>query len=305
MIYVLGSGAIGFPLAAYLANAGRAVVAVRTSRDDIARSTVEINVKNGTSRLSVPVETISLTKLNTLDGVIVLAAKSHANTEIARLLRGRVPRGPVVIMQNGIGVEQPFLNANCSPVYRCVLYATSQAVSEHEFTVNPITPSPIGIIEGDWPGLKKCVEDLTTDGLPFCTEADIQREIWKKAVINSVFNSICPLLDVDNGVFVRDAMAADLARQLIAECVMLTDRLGLRMSEGELMGQVMLISRGSSQLISTLQDIRNGRQTEMESLNLEIARIAASLQPALQLPKIHLLGRMVLAKSAQWRTKKP
>jgi 2-dehydropantoate 2-reductase len=38
----------------------------------------------------------------------------------------------------------------------------------------------------------------------------------------------------------------------------------------------MRISTGSKQLISTLQDIRNGRQTEIESLNLEIARLAAS-----------------------------
>ena len=82
---------------------------------------------------------------------------------------------------------------------------------------------------------------------------------------------------------------------------MLTDRLNVGLSEAEVMKQIMVISTGSKQLISTLQDIRNGRQTEIESLNLEIARLAASLQPPLYLPQTELLGKMILAKSVLHR----
>ncbi len=305
-IYILGSGAIGFPLAAYLANAGRTVVAVRTSRTNVPKGTVTVTVQNGARRFSTPTATISLSKLTTLDGTIVIATKSHANRAIAQELKDKAPTGPIVIMQNGVGVERPFLDAHFSPIYRCVLYVTSQATSEYDFTFRPITSSPIGIIGGNDSGLDGCVEDLTTHGFPFRPEANIQREIWKKAIINSVFNSICPLLDVDNGVFVRDADAANLAREVVGECVTLTDRLNIGLSESELMDQIMLISRASDgQLISTLQDIKAGRQTEMEFLNLEIARVAASLQPRLHLPRIELLGRMTLAKSLQQRKAEP
>ena len=62
-IYILGSGAIGFPLAAYLANAGRTVVAVRTSRKDVPKGTITVTVHNGANRISIPTETISLSKL--------------------------------------------------------------------------------------------------------------------------------------------------------------------------------------------------------------------------------------------------
>jgi 2-dehydropantoate 2-reductase len=66
----------------------------------------------------------------------------------------------------------------------------------------------------------------------------------------------------------------------------------------------MLISkRSDGQLISTLQDIRSGRQTEIEFLNLEIARVAAALQPSLDLPSIELLGKMIAVKSLQNRRK--
>lgn len=172
--------------------------------------------------------------------------------------------------------------------------------------MRPVTASPIGIIDGNESGLEQCVEALTTGGFPFRTEANIQREIWKKAIINAVFNSICPLLDVDNGIFVRDEEAANLARTVVRECVTLTDRLNMGLSESELMEQLTRISKGSDgQLISTLQDIRAGRQTEIDYLNLEIARVAASLQPALQLPRVELLGKMILAKSLQQRKKEP
>lgn len=301
-IYILGAGAIGFPLAAYLAAAGRNVVAVRTSRNDVPPSTVTITVQNGAERISAPVETRSLSQMTQIDGTIVVAAKAYANAAIARALKDVGASGPIVIMQNGIGVEQPFIDAQFARMYRCVLYVTSQARSAYDFTFRPVTASPIGIISGSESELAQCIEDVTTDAFPFRAESNIQREVWKKAIINTVFNSICPLLDVDNGVFVRDNAAANLAREVIQECVTVTDRLGLKLSEHELMDQLLLISqRSDGQLISTLQDIRSGRPTEIEFLNREIARAAAALQPPLRLPRVELLGNMILAKSAQHR----
>jgi 2-dehydropantoate 2-reductase len=83
---------------------------------------------------------------------------------------------------------------------------------------------------------------------------------------------------------------------------MLMDRLHMGLGESELMEQIMLISKGSDgQLISTLRDIRSGRQTEIEFLNLGIARVAASMRPGLHLPRTELLGRLILAKSLQQR----
>ena len=300
-IYILGSGAVGFPLAAYLTNAGRNVVAVRTSRNDVPKSTINVTVQDGINRVTAPIETISLSNLTRLDGTVVITTKSYTNPAIANLLKERKATGPLVIMQNGVGIERPFLDAGFAAVCRCVLYFTSQPTSEFEFSFHPVTASPIGILEGPEAELAKWVEQLNTEAFPFRAEANIQKEIWKKAIINSVYNSICPLLDVDNGIFAREEAIANLARQLVKECITLTDRLNIGLSESEVMQQIIRISTGSKQLISTLQDIRNGRQTEIESLNLEIARLAASQQPPLYLPQTELLGRIILAKSVLHR----
>lgn len=296
--YVLGAGAIGFPLAAFLADAGRPVVAVRTSRSDVDEQMVTVDVHGAGGRLSARVRTVSLARLERLDGMVVVTTKAHVNEALAVEVKRRSPAGPVVILQNGLGVERPFLEAGLGAVYRCVLYATGQARSEYAFTFRPVTQSRVGIVEGDEAGLAACVERLSTDRFPFRPEPDIQREVWKKTVINAVFNSICPLLEVDNGVFVRDAGVADLAREVVRECLSVTDRLGLGLSEEELMRQLLLISETSAgQLISTLQDLRAGRPTEIDALNLEIARAAASL--GIEVPRTALLGRMIVAKVAQ------
>ena len=60
----------------------------------------------------------------------------------------------------------------------------------------------------------------------------------------------------------------------------------------------MSISRGSQGvLISTLQDIKSGKETEIETLNLAVARIASELEPRVEVTKTELLGKMTLLKS--------
>jgi len=302
-IYILGAGAIGSPLAAYLASAGRSVVAVRTSRNDVARDTFSISVHNDVDNLKVSVETVSLSKLASLEGIIVITAKSYANKSIALELKRKTVRGSLVIMQNGVGVERPFLDAQFPEVHRCVLYVTSQETSTNDFAFRSITSSPMGVVKGSETDLEKVVGKLSTRGLPIHIDANIQREIWKKAIVNSVFNSICPLLDTDNGIFVRDTEAAKLANEVVMECIPLANRLNLALTASELMDQIMLISkRSDGQLISTLQDIKSGRETEIEFLNLEMARVAASQQPRIDLPRTELLGKMVLLKAMQRKT---
>ena len=301
-IYILGAGAVGFPLAVFLANARRRVVAVRTSREDVAQSAVAVSVHDGDQRVTASVDTVSLSRLSSLKGTIVVTAKAQANGTIARQLQDKGVSGPVVLMQNGLGIEKPFLDFHFWPIYRCVLYLTSQARSENAFTFRPVSASAMGVVRGDTAGLETCIQELTTEEFPFRAEANIEREVWKKVIINSVFNSICPLLDIDNGIFARDEAVAKLAREIVGECIALTTRLDMGLSEEEIVQQLMRVSRGSEgQLISTLQDMRSGRETEIEFLNLAIARVGAAMQPAVVLPRTEMLGRMVLAKSLQHR----
>ncbi len=298
-IYILGAGAVGLPLAVHLLNHGRRVTAVRTSRNDLPLQTVEVTVQGRMDEVSqAAVEMVSLSKLNEMHGIIVITAKSYANQGIADQLKEKRGDAPIVILQNGLGVEKPYIESDFAEIYRCVLYVAGQKKGPAQYSFRSIASSPIGIIKGHGSRLRRIVKTLSTDKFPFHEQPEIQKEIWKKAIINSVFNSICPLLEIDNGIFVRDEKAAEMGKEIVQECMVLTNRLKLELTENEVIEQIYTISkRSDGQFISTLQDINAGRETEIESLNLEISRVAEELKPAVDISKTKLLGKLILLKS--------
>lgn len=299
-VYILGGGAIGMSLAVHLVKNNRRVVAVRTSSDEFLRKAVNVRIVGGDSNLTeTAVDMVSLSRLNALhDGLIVVSAKANANKQIAAELKAKGGNSPIVIMQNGLGVETPFIDAGSSNIYRCILYATSQKRDENLFTFRAVAASPIGTIQGDEAQLKEIVAFLSTPAFQFRAENKIQEDIWKKVILNAAFNTICPLLDVDNGIFYRDKEATALARAVILEAIEVTKRIGLELKENELLEQLLTISeRAEGQYISTLQDMIAGRETEIEYLNLEIARVAESLSPKVDVPKTKLLGELISIRS--------
>lgn len=296
--YILGAGAVGWALAAALTQAGRPTVAVRVSRDDIPSGLVSVTIRGAEGDLSVPVRTVSLSRLSSLEGPVVVTTKAHANVSLAAALAKKEVVGPVIILQNGLGVEEAFLAGEFSEVYRGILYVTAQTHAWGDVTFRWVNPSPIGVVRGSEEVLASYLGGLTTNAFPFRTEPDIAREAWRKTIINAVFNSICPLLDVDNGIFARDESVAALALAVVRECLTLAHARGISLTEVELVEQIQRISRGGNGvLISTLQDLRHGRPTEIEFLNLALARLAASQSPPVDLRRTELLGRLVLEKS--------
>jgi 2-dehydropantoate 2-reductase len=255
-------------LSAHLKLENREVILVRTSRDDVGKETITISMTTAEDEvIDVQVKMISLEKIEMLDGIIVNAAKSYANELIAEKLLKKETGSPIIVMQNGLGVEQPFLTRDFSEIFRCILFTTSQRFGDHHIRFRPITTSPIGVIKGKEQTLQKIVETLHTPGFPFSAETKIQEIIWQKVILNSVFNSICPLLEVDNGIFYRDDEVTRIALEVIEECISVASAIGVKLDVEQIQQQMFAISRAADgQLISTLQDIRNKRETEMKSL---------------------------------------
>ena len=274
-VTILGGGAIGCALAAQLGAAGRPARVVRTSpatQAGPAERRVELRGPQGdlTSALSLGY----LDAEGPLPGALVVTAKAFANERIAAALHRRGALGPIVLLQNGIGVEAPFAQLP-NPLYRCVLYTTSQWEGAAELRFRSVRPSPIGALQGTLDELEALVAALDTPAFRFEREDQIATQVWSKGIANSVFNTICPLLEVDNGIFSRSEQAAALAREVIAECVPVAAALGVQLDPAALLAKTLEISAGTSgQRISTLEDLRRGRPTEIAYLNLAIAEIA-------------------------------
>ncbi|MHA2139098.1 MAG: ketopantoate reductase family protein [Candidatus Hodarchaeales archaeon] len=265
-IYILGSGAIGLALAVNLIQNNNEVILVKISRDDFLEEKKQISMEviNG-QKSTTSISMVSLSRIESLSGIIVITAKSHANETIASKLREKKVNSPLVVMQNGLGVEKPFIGKGFAEIYRCILFVTSQTISEYYVRYRPIKPSPIGIIKGNKQNLQGIVNTLNCSNFSFYLEDQIQEKIWQKAIINSVFNSICPLLNIDNGIFFRNKEVTHIAAEIIKETNVVAAAEGIILDEEEILQQVLNISEISSgQLISTLQDLNNKRKTEID-----------------------------------------
>jgi len=294
-VYIIGAGAIGKVLAVCLSNDGKKVVLLRGSVDNSETHRKNIRVTLPSQEIIEAEVTIdTLSNYRSLEGLVVLCIKSYGNAALADALNGKIGCSPVVLLQNGLGVEQAFMDF--PSVYRCVLFATSQPVSDTKLNFKPVAVSPIGRISGgDETSLGHIAALLNTRYFGFRAERDIQPLIWKKAIVNTVFNSVCPLLDTDNGIFHRNPQALQIAESLVAECLRVAEEQGINLNRAEVMDSLLLISRSSDgQFISTLQDIRNHRPTEIATLNLAIAGMAATEQAVIQ---TCLLGQLTLLKS--------
>ena len=298
-IYIIGAGAVGKTLAVFLKNAGKQVVIIRGSVKDASPITERIRIVcENDAVIEADIEITTFSNFNSLNGMVVLANKSFGNAQLAIDLHSKAGSSPIVLLQNGLGVERPFMNTDFRGIYRAVLFFSSQFLDQNTLKFKPAARCPIGIEKGDTDTLNYIVEQLNTPALEFRSESDIQPLIWKKAIANCAFNSICPLLEVDNGIFHRNEKALAIARRVIAECVAIARGQGIAISEKEVEETLLHISRSSDgQLISTLQDIRNHRQTEIETFNLEIATIAQSQGNEDAVLETKLLGELTQLKA--------
>jgi 2-dehydropantoate 2-reductase len=297
-VYIIGAGAVGKVLAVCLALNNQQVILLRGSVDgqESYQETIQVETENGL--LEATVEVSSLSHFPTLNGLIVLTNKSFGNAGLAKALQGKTGNSPIVLLQNGLGVEQVFVDHGFPQVYRCVLFMTSQVKDASRISFKPVTASPIGLIQGDAQQVDPIAAQLNSVHFGFRAEHAIQPIIWKKAIANSVFNSICPLLNVDNGIFHRDPAVMAIAQRVVTECVGIANAKGVGLTVAEVIETVLMISRLSDgQLISTLQDINHKRPTEIDTLNLAIVQISTALGLENTVTETRLLGELTKLRS--------
>lgn len=297
-IYIIGAGAIGKVLAVFLKLQQKNVVLIRGSINDQVSTIQSLSVEMGTTAFNAPVEITTLANLEKLDGIVVLTNKSFGNEKLAHALKPKWNGSPIVVMQNGLNVEQSFIDVGFTNIYRCVLFATSQPVSNDTLRFQPVATSPIGVIKGTDQHLEHIVAELTSPNFPFKAENDIQPLIWKKTISNSVFNSVCSLIDVDNGIFHRNERALSIAKRVVKECVAVAKLSGVILNEEDVVDNLLKISKSSDgQLISTLLDIKNKRGTEIDTFNFAIAGIAEKYNQESLVIETKLLGQLTKLKS--------
>jgi 2-dehydropantoate 2-reductase len=137
------------------------------------------------------------------------------------------------------------------------------------------------------------------DYLDVSLTSEIAAEMWSKAIINACINPLTALFQLPNGKLIENRHLNRMMRQVYDELLPLTAKVWasdhpLNLNKEELWKKIENVCRLTAENYSSmLQDIRNNRKTEIESLNGYFVRQASRY--GLNLSANQLLYHAILA----------
>lgn len=105
---------------------------------------------------------------------------------------------------------------------------------------------------------------------------DIERAVWTKAIINAAINPVCALVNADIGS-VLDSPSRELVIRMLDEGLAVAQAEGIGLGDGFRERALELAGKSTSHLPSMVDDIQNGRPSEVGQLNRQIVSLAKTL----------------------------
>lgn len=276
---IIGGGAIGRLMAVMLDSCGE-VILVPSSRSFTTLQGGALSVKgvvNKKAKIQVrELRTLSTEEMN--QAIIVVCVKAFVVRDIISDLSSLLnPENTVCLLQNGLGIQafsQPLVRREI-PCVRGLVRVGSRSVSPTE-----VECTGIGGIS-----LAPCVSSMKEAAervgvlfekaaIPVVYKESAVRAEWEKCLLNVVTNSLCTLLECENGVVNSDPEVKSLAEKLLQESAEVARSEGVDFSPAELRAVFEAVAKVAANTNSTLMDIRARRRTETEYLLGEVVRRA-------------------------------
>lgn len=267
-IIILGAGAIGNLFGAHLAREHDVTLVCRMEHADaINRNGLTIT---GLSDIHVKPRAVASVEGLEAPDMLILTVKSYDTEKAVHDIRKLLSPGTILVsLQNGLG-NMDILNG-AFPDASIVYGITSQGA---------ILRSP-GIVEHTgrsytmvgWGRAAEVAAILTGAGMETSASNDIQSEIWYKAIVNSVINTLGTLLKAKNGVVIEKPELAGLVNGIVSEGIAVAGACGVALEQEIAMKKVMLVATETANNICSMRlDIERGRMTEIMQMNGAIAR---------------------------------
>ncbi|RTE82795.1 hypothetical protein BHE90_002700 [Fusarium euwallaceae] len=216
---------------------------------------------------------------------LLVATKATVNCPEAEAIKPAVsPNTTIVILQNGIAIEDPFRAAfPQTPILSGVLYTPVSQTGPTTFTHGTLDEVYLGTFPADAPihHVKACAKFtslLNTGGAKAHHATDIQIERWKKLLINGSENPICALSGLRDAEFFRSSDGATaFMRDVMSEIAATARAAGYTaIDEGVVQEQLKLLTMRPlpGVMPSMMADALAGRQMEVDVILGNTVRIA-------------------------------
>lgn len=286
-ITVIGPGAIGCLLAAYLTRAGEEVSLLdyRPKRATLLQDR-GIAVEGEREAFHTPIKaTAYLTEIRSTD-IFILCVKASDTAVVAAKLKDAIPpESHLLTLQNGMGNREKLSESFGSD--RVFAGVTSHGATLLE--VGRVRHAGYGEIWlGETSGtsssqaggamLQNLATTMNRAELQAQVVDDIEPILWSKLVVNVGINALSAILGVPNGELLKIPTCQNVMDGAIAEAVQVASGCGIQLHLQKEIEKVRAVCNSTAANISSmLQDVKRQKKTEIDQINGAVVRMAASL----------------------------
>ncbi len=284
-VVVFGAGAIGCLFAARIARVHHEVLVVAREPEVVA---IRVNgvIVEGRDPMTAFLPAVDALTDGMRSDALLLTVKAPdvraAVREIGRRIR---PLPPILALQNGLGVERAIAEGlkeaeaplppgllsrgvNTVPATR-LGPGRVRAAGEGEVLLGT-PPTPEGRASVDL-----FRELLGAAGIAVRAVPDIDREVWRKALLNAAINPVTADHGIPNGQLARDPWRGQ-AEALLREAIGVARAAGQEFDPDEIESDLWRVVRATAaNRSSMLQDVDRGHRTEIDAISGELLRLGA------------------------------
>jgi len=311
-IAMIGSGAAGSVFAAYLKRGGADMYLVdryKAHMDKIAQDGLVLREGEGECLLTGFKTTADAKELGVMDAVILMVKCTQTEDVMPDVMSCIGEDTVVVSLQNGLDNHESI--SKFVPDNRIILGFGKIGTELPEPGVCVGRPEPGTAM---YFGAVKESENSTAVGKALeryfvaggCQAEfvdDIRPFIWRKAISNCGYNTVCAVLGLTVGAVLRSEDGKALVRQVWKECCDVAEALGVGSFWGEMEEEQQRLLQGFSEYYPSMaQDIIRRRQTEIEHMNGAVSRYGGQL--GIKTPANDMLSGMIRTIQANYEQKK-
>ncbi|MGH3167961.1 MAG: ketopantoate reductase family protein [Trebonia sp.] len=281
-ITVAGAGAMGCRFGGLLSEAGHDVLLLDGWPEHVgAINAAGLKITDERGTRTVPVTAKLFPADDDPADLVIVFAKATATATVAAAAAAAIgPRTVVLTLQNGLGNIEALL----AHVPRDRLLAGTTTLGTELLGPGRIRAlgsgeTVLGALGSSSSYPERTMVTLRDAGLPSRVTDDALGAVWAKVAFNCVMNSLCAIAAIPVSALARYDGFDALAGSILDEIAVVAAAEGVTVDQAAilaLMKAQFSPSASGDHLASTLQDLMNGRPTEIAHLNGAIASRAAA-----------------------------
>lgn len=307
-IVIIGAGAMGLLHAAHLVLGGCSVsIVARRSEVIEAINTHGIGLEaKGKLKHFGGARAVKHIKDAPTPDLVLLCVKGPDSSAAMAEAAPHIPKtASVLTLQNGLGnIEAIAAHVPKHQIVAGASYTGVTLLGPELVRLGGYGPTLLGELSGKvTPRLLALAQIFERSGLRGQISENIQGVIWSKVLVNAGINPIAALTRLKNGELAADPESCALMSVLVSEGASLAERLGIKLAEPDPVAHTLSVAYATGDnMASMLQDIMQGRKTEIDSINGMLVQKGCEVGLVLPLNRtvthlVHLLEKASLKQS--------